>query len=52
MLGESVVVVYDASAATGVRADEHGVLSATGIRMHLLGSGQTFDLDCCCLPAE
>ncbi len=44
VLGESIAVVYDASLASDVATNEEGELSAYGIRMHLLSSGQKYDL--------
>jgi cyanophycinase len=44
VLGESIAVVYDASEAANISANEEFELSASNIRMHLLGSGQGYDL--------
>jgi cyanophycinase len=44
VLGESIAVIYDASGATHVETNEKLELSARGIQMHLLGSGQGYDL--------
>ncbi len=45
VLGEGLVAVYDLSRAGAVAADRNGNLSATGIALHLLKSGQGFDLE-------
>lgn len=42
--GRHTVLVYDASAATEISTNERGDLSANGIQMHLLQSGQEFNL--------
>ena len=44
VLGESLVVVYDAAPARDITTDEAGNFSATGVQMHILRSGQGFDL--------
>ncbi len=44
VLGESIAVIYDASEATHIETNDELDLSARGIRMHLLGSGQGYDL--------
>lgn len=45
VIGESVVVVYDAGSARNVETDDSGVFSATGISVHLLRAGQGYDLE-------
>ncbi len=45
VLGEAQAVVYDASRASPTTTDEDGHLAATGLRLHLLRSGQGFDLE-------
>lgn len=44
VLGESLVAVYDLSWAGPVGSDRAGNLGANGITLHLLRSGQAFDL--------
>ena len=44
VLGENMVAVYDLSWASGVETDRNGNLAANGISLHLLRSGQVFDL--------
>jgi len=44
VLGESIAVIYDASNATQIATNDELELSARGIRMHLLVSGQGYDL--------
>lgn len=44
VLGEGLVVVYDQTRASAVESDGNGDLSASGIALHLLRSGQRFDL--------
>jgi len=44
VLGESIAVIYDASAATHVATNDELDLSARDIRVHLLASGQGYDL--------
>jgi cyanophycinase len=44
VLGESIAVIYDASEATHIETNDELELSAQGVRMHLLKSGQGYDL--------
>ena len=44
VLGESIAVIYDASEATHIATNDELELSARDIRMHLLASGQGYDL--------
>ncbi len=44
VLGERSVLVLDASKANGIQTDPRGNLAGAGIRLHLLVSGQSFDL--------
>jgi cyanophycinase len=44
VLGESIAVIYDASGATDITTHDELALSARDIRMHLLASGQGYDL--------
>lgn len=44
VLGERTVLVLDASRAKNISTDSHGNLSADGIVMHVLRSGQKYDL--------
>lgn len=44
VLGEYTVVVYDASEATDIVTDKNDNLAAQNIRMHILKSGDRFDL--------
>lgn len=44
VLGEGTVMVLDAADARGIGSDARGNLVAEGIIMHLLGSGQSFDM--------
>jgi cyanophycinase len=44
VLGENTVMVFDASAATGIDTDADGDLAGHGLTMHLLRSGQRYDL--------
>ena len=44
VLGESNIVVYDAGRAGGVGTDADGDFSASGVRVHLLTTGQGYDL--------
>ena len=44
VLGERLVAVYDLSWGSPVELDVNGNLSASGITLHLLRSGQAFDL--------
>jgi len=44
VLGESLVTVYDLSWGSPVDTDRNGHLTASGISLHLLSSGQSFDL--------
>jgi len=44
VLGESIAVIYDASEAIHIETNDELELSARGIHMHLLGSGQGYDL--------
>lgn len=45
VLGENLVVVYDLSWGSPVDTDRNGNLTANGISLHLLASGQGFDLE-------
>ncbi len=45
VLGEGLVAIYDLSWGSPVETDRAGNLSANGLSLHLLRSGQTFDLD-------
>lgn len=42
--GDGQVVIYDASAATGIASGVDGRLAAAGIALHVLVPGQVFDL--------
>lgn len=44
VLGESVVIVYDARQASGISTVKHGYLSGNGITMSILKSGDRFNL--------
>ena len=44
VLGEGTVIVYDASKAGGIRTDKNGNMSALGMTMHVLMSGDRFDI--------
>jgi len=44
VMGEGTVVVLDARGATGIQTDERANLAARNIRMHVIRSGETFDL--------
>lgn len=44
VLGERSVLVLDASRANGIRTDPRGNLAGSAIKLHLLVSGQRFDL--------
>ncbi len=45
VLGENLVAIYDLSWGSPVDTDRAGNLAADGISMHLLRSGQVFDLE-------
>jgi cyanophycinase len=45
VLGENLVVVYDLSWGGPVDSDRNGNLTANGISLHLLSSGQGYDLE-------
>ena len=45
VVGDSLVVVYDARKARSIATDEHGHLSALDISVHLLKNGMVFDLE-------
>lgn len=45
VVGNSLVVVYDARKARAIATDEHGHLSALDISVHLLKNGMVLDLD-------
>lgn len=45
VLGENLVAVYDLSWGSPVDTDFNGNLTANGITLHLLASGQAFDLE-------
>mgnify|MGYP001828434991 CR=1 FL=1 len=45
VLGESLVLVYDASQARGITTDKGGNLAGAGVSLHVLSSGQRFDLE-------
>lgn len=45
MVGDATVMVFDATQARGIAADTNGSLSAADIRMHLLKSGDRYDLN-------
>jgi len=45
VLGENLVLVYDLSWGGPADTDRNGNLTATGISLHLLASGQSFNLD-------
>ena len=49
-MGASAVLIVDARDAARTGANE-AVLGATGIRMHLLPDGATFDFESLALPA-
>jgi cyanophycinase len=44
VLGESVVIVYDARHASGITTVKHGYLSGNGITMSILKSGDRYDM--------
>ncbi len=44
VLGEGLVAIYDLSAASDPQRDARGNLAASGVVLHLLASGQRFDL--------
>jgi cyanophycinase len=44
VVGDATVMVFDATRARGIAADANGNLSAADIRMHLLKSGDRYDL--------
>jgi cyanophycinase len=44
VLGENLVTIYDLSWGSPVDTDRNGNLTANGISLHLLSSGQSFDL--------
>ncbi|MGC9363451.1 MAG: cyanophycinase [Fidelibacterota bacterium] len=44
VFGEHAVIVYDASKATHIESDLANQLSCVGIKMHILTSGQRFDM--------
>jgi len=44
VLGEHQVLFIDARASADISADSSGHFSASGIQVHLLGAGRTFDL--------
>jgi cyanophycinase len=44
VIGEGSVVVYDATEAAGIHADQNGNLSGGNIHMHLLIAGDSFDV--------
>jgi len=45
VLGDSLVVIYDARNARHIATDEHGNLSALNISVHLLKNGMVFNLE-------
>lgn len=45
VLGENTVMIVDASAATGIGTDADGDLAGHGLKLHLLKSGQRYDLE-------
>lgn len=44
VIGENQVLIYDATDAKNIRTDKKGILSATDIKMHILISGDKYDL--------
>jgi cyanophycinase len=44
VVGDYTVIVYDATNAEKITTDEKGNLSAANIRMHVLKSGDHYDL--------
>ena len=44
VVGESVVVVYDATGATAATTDAAGNLAASGMKLHVLKAGDRYDL--------
>ncbi len=44
VLGDYTVIVYDATEASRITTDKKGNLSATDLRMHILKSGDKYDL--------
>ncbi len=44
VFGDNTVMVIDASEATGIGVDDDGDLVGHGLKLHLLGSGERYDL--------
>lgn len=44
VMGNYQVMIYDASTADNIEKNEKGFFSATGLKLHILNSGEKYDL--------
>jgi len=45
VLGENQVIVFDASDCSNIKLDKNGNLGAENLKMHILLSGDKFDIE-------